>query len=442
MNKSSAVRRFTCRQDGAVLPLVAVCLVVLAAFLALAVDLGRLYVSRNELQNAADAAALGSTRQLAKIYQSSAFQALSTYEQRNYNVTLENLWDVAVRDNVVVIRSAQDVALQNQAANEGIVIDSNDVLLGAWEPDDPDRDGDRFRLDNVRPTAVRVTARRDGSNVSGNISTFFAGVFGVESSPVVARATAALTGQSTAEQGELELPIGVSRKWFTGPPSDWCGNVVKFSPTTDPAACAGWTTFKYSPANDITIRNILLPEDDKKHLESPYNEVNDFFIFTNGTLSEGSFENLLGEYMRKGVDVDRVYNSNMINQPLPTPITDSSQKVPLCWDGASNAVVECDASNLSNQLRYPPCSGASGCNGPLRYAHEWETTIIVYDDDMCNPNTSLPILGYAKVTVFNVGFPSNQVVEARIECDIIDNEDTRGGGANFGTFGSIAGLVE
>lgn len=435
-------RDFFRRQHGAVLPLVAVCLIVLVAFIALAVDLGRFFVSRNELQNAADAAALGATRQLAKIYQSSAYQALSPTEQRNYDVTLENLWDTAHKDNVVVVTTAQTVAYQNQAANEAIVIDSADVQLGAWEPDDPDGDGDSFRPDNIRPTAVRVTARRDTSNVAGNIATFFAGIFGVEDFSVAARATAALTGQSTAEEGELELPVGVSRKWFTGPPSDWCGNVIKFSPSTDPEACAGWTTFKYDPANDVKIRNILRPEEDPKHLESPYNEVNDFFEFINGDLSEGSFQNLLDEYMRKGVDVDRVYNPDLMNQPLPVPITDPSQKVPVCWDDANDRVIACDASNLANQLRYPPCSGASGCSGNLRYAHEWNTTIIVYDSDDCTPSGSLPILGYARVTVFNVGFPSNKVVEARIECDIVDNEDSRGGGANFGTFGSIAGLVE
>lgn len=431
------------RQTGAVLPLVAVSLIALVGFLALAVDIGHLFVSRNELQNAADAAALGSTRQLAKIYQSSEFQALSPTAQSNYNVTLETLWDGVTRDNLVVIGNAQAVALQNRAENEGIVIDSADVQLGVWEPDDPDGNGDKFRLDNIRPTAVRVTARRDASNASGNITYFFAGIFGVDSSPVTARATAALTGQSTAEEGELELPIGVSRSWFSGPPSEWCGDVIKFSPSTDPEACAGWTTFTYDPATDVKIRNILLPEDDAKHLESPYNEVHDFFEFINGDLSEGSFENLLDEYMRKGVDVDRVYDPNAINQPLPVPITDPSQRVPLCWDGTNATVVACDASNLVNQLRYPPCQGASGCTGPLRYAHEWETTIVVYDSDDCTPGGQpLPVLGYANVTVFNVGFPSQKVVAARIECDIIDKEDSRGGGANFGTFGSISGLVE
>ncbi len=49
-------------QKGAVAVIVAVCLVVFVGFTALAVDVGHLYVVRNELQNAADAGALAGAR--------------------------------------------------------------------------------------------------------------------------------------------------------------------------------------------------------------------------------------------------------------------------------------------------------------------------------------------------------------------------------------------
>lgn len=49
---------------GAVLPLVAVCMVVLVGIVALAIDIGHLLVVRNELQNAADAGALAGAQAL------------------------------------------------------------------------------------------------------------------------------------------------------------------------------------------------------------------------------------------------------------------------------------------------------------------------------------------------------------------------------------------
>src|SRR5205823_5303359 len=47
---------------GAVLPLVALCIVVLLAMLALAIDIGMLAVARCQAQNAADAAAMAGAR--------------------------------------------------------------------------------------------------------------------------------------------------------------------------------------------------------------------------------------------------------------------------------------------------------------------------------------------------------------------------------------------
>jgi len=61
LNRTTANRR--CR-NGAVLPLVAISLVGLMSFVALAVDLGLLMVARNQCQNAADIAALAGTRAL------------------------------------------------------------------------------------------------------------------------------------------------------------------------------------------------------------------------------------------------------------------------------------------------------------------------------------------------------------------------------------------
>src|SRR3954462_12174687 len=53
-----------CRRDGAVLPLVTVCLVALLGFIALAIDVGMMAVARTQAQAAADIAALAGARTL------------------------------------------------------------------------------------------------------------------------------------------------------------------------------------------------------------------------------------------------------------------------------------------------------------------------------------------------------------------------------------------
>jgi hypothetical protein len=56
--------KFKSRQQGAVVIIVAICLVVLIGMLGLVLDLGHLYVTKTELQNAADAAALSGAKEL------------------------------------------------------------------------------------------------------------------------------------------------------------------------------------------------------------------------------------------------------------------------------------------------------------------------------------------------------------------------------------------
>ncbi|WP_305041470.1 pilus assembly protein TadG-related protein, partial [Geoalkalibacter sp.] len=62
MNKSA--KPYRVGEKGAVAVLVAVLLMFLIGMVALVVDVGYLYATRSELQNAADAAALAGARQL------------------------------------------------------------------------------------------------------------------------------------------------------------------------------------------------------------------------------------------------------------------------------------------------------------------------------------------------------------------------------------------
>ena len=72
-NDHDIKKRARTRQKGGVLVFVAFSLVLFVAFAAFTIDLGYLFIGRNELQNAADAAALGAARKLGSLYQDKAF---------------------------------------------------------------------------------------------------------------------------------------------------------------------------------------------------------------------------------------------------------------------------------------------------------------------------------------------------------------------------------
>ena len=370
-------------QSGTVAILVAFVMVVLIGITALAVDIGYVATTKNELQNVADAAALAGANQLGAIYKTMTYE-----EQQAY-----------VCDPSTIVSIAQDVAGKNQAGAQSITINSADVEIGQW-----DGDNLTFTQTLAQPDAVKVTARRDGA-ANGPITTFFARIFGINTVGVWADATAALTGQSTAEPGELELPVGISRYFFD---THSCNSHIKFYPTNDPDSCAGWNTFTTSPANDSTIRDIL-----EESITSPETIAGEtMFEFTGGTLSNPTFDALLTLFQHNGYDVDIEGN----------PVSDGGEPVPL-YDSDGN------------RLLYP--------DGTPRNEHKWDTTVAVYDwDDCSNPNSSIVVAGFARILLTDVQNAPDKTMIGMVLCDYVDSEDTRGGGGEYGTKGSISGLVE
>jgi uncharacterized membrane protein len=201
---------------GVTAVLVAIMIAMLLGFAALAVDIGYGYLTKNELQDAADAAALAAARKLGSIYEPMTYP-----EQLAYDAT---------GDASTIIGAAQDVSSKNKAAQKSVAIITGEVVIGTWDPA-----VSSFAATYSHPNAVKVTTRRD-SNANGPISTFFAKIFGVQSMDVSAVATAALTGESDAGPGGLPIPVGVS---CIGLPD--CGSVITFYPTG--TSCAGWHTY-------------------------------------------------------------------------------------------------------------------------------------------------------------------------------------------------------
>lgn len=370
------VGRRKTNESGAVIVMVAIALIVLLAIAALAVDIGYLLASRNELQNAADASALAATRHLGSIYEPMSYEAQQSY----------------VCNPGDIIPVAQAAALSNQVAGEAVTVLggdglSGDVVIGTWNPSSK-----TLTPTLNQPDAVRVTARRDPSVTAGQVGTFFARIFGIDNVSVTATATAALSAISTANLADLELPVGISKVWFER--GVFCGESIHFYPTD---SCAGWTDFstkkgKYDPGND---------------------SVNDIDVRT----------------LLEDIRLNRFPYAGM-----PTQIQAGVFQTPFTGGTLSTPTFD-QMENLFNSRKT--------CVGTDCY---WDTVVLVYDrpgdtPTSCgNPNDRYTIVGFVTIRLREVVDAAGKYLRGTVVCGPI--EPGRGGGGNYGTKGTIPGLVQ
>lgn len=277
-----------------------------------------------------------------------------------------------------VVGAATTAALANQARQVAITLNAGDIVIGVWNS------GPRtlFPIINTGATGVRVTAHRDAS-ANGPVATWLAGIMGINSMNVVATGTAALTGTGTLLPGEANAPWGFNQLFFTNP---FCNQPIQFYPT--PTSCAGWQTFDQSPANANTARQI-------------------------------------------------VQGLTPILPTYPTPQITANQ-TPLNYSGGNMASVLPALINLFNAKK------VTDPQAPAPYTECWNVTVPVYSDpsnQTCsNPSGSLMTVGFASACVYQVQGVPTQAINAIITCGEVTNGN--GGGGNFGTLGSIPGLVE
>ena len=178
---------------GAVIVMVAVLLVVLLGCVALAVDIGHLYVARAELQRTADAAALAGAQALGRSSSDSAFG--------DYYQSSEEIYGEAVK-----------YASLNAAVGQGVVLNlASDVRIGYLQfPHDLSASLQTTALDQAN--AVQVIARRN-ANTGGKIPLFFAPLWGINSSSVGASAIAVLddrfSGYAPQSSGGPVIPFSL-----------------------------------------------------------------------------------------------------------------------------------------------------------------------------------------------------------------------------------------
>jgi Flp pilus assembly protein TadG len=160
---------FSRNESGTVAIITAILMVVLLGFLALAVDVGHLATVKNELQNAADAAALAGARALV-FKEGAMVQKITPVPDPPYCAQAIN-W-------------AQNTINQSDAKNLTI----SSVQTGVW--DWPNNTFTPSVICQAGVNAVHVVVQRDAAS-NWPVATWFARIFGVDTVNASAQATAA-----------------------------------------------------------------------------------------------------------------------------------------------------------------------------------------------------------------------------------------------------------
>lgn len=228
-------------QTGVAIIIVAILIAVFIGFVALAVDIGHLFVVDNQLKNAADAGALAGAQVL---YKNSGTEVNLDANQVAYEVALKNKSEKTAVD--VHWKSGQN--------------DGSDIERGHWSfglsPDLPRGfypnpslapvslpDNNTVDLDKNRNfiNAVRVKARREDSPAAS----FFATIFGHSSFTRSAEAVAYLGFAGSLLPGEVDWPIAICRQSIISADDKLTCGVGRMinSGTTEDHETGGWTNF-------------------------------------------------------------------------------------------------------------------------------------------------------------------------------------------------------
>jgi Flp pilus assembly protein TadG len=216
-------------ERGATMVFVAICIFMIIALTALAVDIGHLVVTKNELQNAADAGALAGARVL-------------------YNNDGQAV-------NPGANQTATDTAVANTSDNSAVEVKSSDVLRGHWSfaakefwPNETvmtppvlwDVTTEELDADPNFINAVQVTAHRDATPVAS----WFARIFGFNGFKQSAVAVAYIGFAGTLQPWEVDQPIAICEEALlaTGEYSCTVGRMINSGQNIANSETGGWTS--------------------------------------------------------------------------------------------------------------------------------------------------------------------------------------------------------
>lgn len=163
---------------GLAIVYIAVLLVALLAFVGLVIDIGYMYVSKTELQNAADSAALAATSTLTR--STSGFNPNDLVQSTARTQAIA----FAARNKATKVA----IAIENDDSNT--LGNDNDITVGHWN-------GSSYSANSTPVNAVQVRPRRTSDAPGGEVAIFLGRVFGINTMSAAADAIAALPPRAT-----------------------------------------------------------------------------------------------------------------------------------------------------------------------------------------------------------------------------------------------------
>lgn len=337
------------RQRGAVVPLVAILLVVFVGLGALTIDVYHLYVVRNELQNAADAGALAGARRL--------YNAAGTIVNED-GITVNSAYGAATSNNALSTQGAVEVDVSAISSN----LESDDIQYGHWSfgrgsfhpgekrfdpapgdfnPDDPFANVDLVSDDpgelDDNPyfiNAVKVTAHRRERRASS----FFAQIFGFENFGLSATAVAWIGFAGSLNPLEIDQPIAICKESIINDDGNYSCNTGRMfnSSGGTTSNTAAWTNFS-QPCDTSTPPDIV----NNNCNNGNQNKLN----FGKGVGTVGGVQNSVYSYLRECWT-----NSSL----LTSPVNYNGANLPRQIWSQTLPVIECPGNNPR------PCSTLVG----------------------------------------------------------------------------------
>jgi Flp pilus assembly protein TadG len=163
-------------------PLTGVLVIFLFAMVAFTVDIGYIVQTKEELQNAADAAALAGAGRLAD------YELTATFTPSG------SLSLVSGPASTTAVNEAVKFAQKNVAGGGSVVMNQSDVTVGYRTFPSTNAPFQAVPPANTFPNSVHVVARRDSQVSTGPLKLFFAPVLGISTADVQAKATATVWG--------------------------------------------------------------------------------------------------------------------------------------------------------------------------------------------------------------------------------------------------------
>lgn len=265
-----AHRDTACRhaERGATAVVVAIFIAALFALGALAVDVGHLYVSRNELQGAADACALAGA---ARLYNTSgtvidvgANQVAHDAGEQNQSLKTAVEINWTADNDGDVQRGHFNFNAHDTLAPRSFTPNASTTVIDLWNVSDDELDADTNFIN-----AVRCVTRREATPVTNFLAPVL-GVFGgsFATSIVRADAVAVIGFAGTLEPGEVDLPIALCSEQLRNADGEYScsiGRMLNDGNTEGTNETAMWTDFRQSDgcsaASASEVRPFVCPDD-------------------------------------------------------------------------------------------------------------------------------------------------------------------------------------